>query len=86
MKSTKVTDKAIRDRAREECKRIYNRDWKPSNGWLTGFKGRMKRKELQLQINPAMMPMSDQSTFFGETELKTQMKWIEKIKVSMATS
>ena len=79
MKSVKVTDKTIRDRARDECKRIYNRDWKPSNGWLTGFKGRMKRKELQLQMHPNMQ--MDQNSIFGETELKSQMKWIEKIKV-----
>lgn len=76
VKSTKVSDRAIRERAREECIRLYNRDWKPSNGWLIGFKARMKRKESFQAINTN----SDPNSFYGDSQIKVPNRWIEKIR------
>jgi hypothetical protein len=76
----KVTDKQIRDQAREECLRIYNREWKPSNGWLIGFKARMKKKDMQPD-EPILD--HDHGFSFNEIEVKGQgpSRWVERIKV-----
>lgn len=78
VKGHKVSDKQIRERAREECFRIYSRDWRPSNGWLIGFKARIKRKELQnLTLN------EDGTELRDESEPRGIAKWVEKIRVCL---
>lgn len=89
MKSVKVTDKQIKEKARDECKRIYNLDWKPSSGWLNGFKTRLKRKDtFQSVVNTTVnspleiFTLSNSPCKHPSEKVNDRVaKWIEKIKV-----
>eukprot|EP00595_Chromulina_sp_UTEXLB2642_P001122 CAMPEP_0196768162 /NCGR_PEP_ID=MMETSP1095-20130614/42423_1 /TAXON_ID=96789 ORGANISM="Chromulina nebulosa, Strain UTEXLB2642" /NCGR_SAMPLE_ID=MMETSP1095 /ASSEMBLY_ACC=CAM_ASM_000446 /LENGTH=189 /DNA_ID=CAMNT_0042137365 /DNA_START=243 /DNA_END=812 /DNA_ORIENTATION=- len=78
IKALKLSDKAIRDKAKDEFFRVYGKEWKPSAGWLVGFKARCKKKDF---LNSVSQPDINHQAFGmnGEPDSKPA-RWIEKMK------
>lgn len=69
-----VSDKAIREKAREEYSRIYGKDWNPSNGWVAGFKSRIRRREFS-HLGPDIFENQT-------TDNDSSIKWYQNFLVS----